>query len=87
MPSPKTISKEVTGFIYKGKRSEVTLGEYKVRLVPNETYIIPHLEDPQDIHVTLKREGAELKIPVTGFDYYKHLSSGRLTFSDPDPYL
>lgn len=74
------------GFIYRGKYTEVSLDGKRIRLVPDETYVIPFLQDPTNIEVELKNESRSIRLGVTASEYYAHISIGRLTFTDPDPY-
>jgi hypothetical protein len=83
LSKPKVVD---PGFIYRGKYAEICLSGKRIRLVPDETYIIPVLDDPTNISVILKKQGSELTLPVSAVDYYKFFSIGRMTFTDIDPY-
>lgn len=87
MKKTKTPKKEVIGFLYRGLYTEATIGGAKVRLVQNETYVIPDMKDPKNIVVTLKNSRKTLTLTITAKEYYQYLSSGRSGYKDNDPYL
>lgn len=93
---PKTITimtasgpkeREVVGYIYRGLTTVVYLGKAKVKLVQDETYVIPILAFPNNLQVTLKKPGFSVTLPITAREYYKYLSVGRSCYKNPDPYL
>ena len=80
-------TKEVIGFLYRGRYTEATIGGAKVRLVQDETYVIPNMSDPKNIVVILKNARKSITLNLTAKEYYQYLSSGRSGYKDKDPYL
>lgn len=90
MVSKKKRLEASTGFLYRGLTKIVSFGAgRRVRLVNNETYVIVDLSNAStgEVPVTLKKSGASLALSITLREYYQHLSSGRSSFKDLDPYM
>lgn len=90
----KVIATKVTprpkgdGFLYRGVTTIMQLGKLTGKLVQNETYIIPHYVNDDDIGVTLKTPTKTVKIDdVTREQYRQIIKMGRTGYRDTDPYL
>ena len=86
-PKLDSTSADVVGYLYRGPNREVEMGGYKIRLVQDQTYVLPYLKDPTNIKVTLKKEGGSIDLVLTAKEYYTYLSSGRSGYHDRDPYI